>query len=231
MCRRRLFCAGAGGGLGRVYALAFAAAGAKVLVNDVSAAPPSGGALPPLSLSRVLCVCLCRWNDSVAKAGVRCLRAGPRAAEAVVAEIRSLGGEAAPDFHDVCEGKAIIDAAVKAFGRVDVLVNNAGILRDVSFAKMTLEEMESVLRVSRPASRSARVLLRCLLGLESLLWVSFTLCPLSVGTPARGLRLHEGGVALDDASKVWQNSQHHFCLGPLRKLRPSPWAETSAGLV
>lgn len=55
----------------------------------------------------------------------------------VVNEIMSFGGVAVPDNHSVEDGDAVIDTAIRAFGRVDILINNAGILRDKSFQNMT----------------------------------------------------------------------------------------------
>ncbi|GLW06255.1 3-oxoacyl-ACP reductase [Microtetraspora sp. NBRC 13810] len=110
---------GAGHGLGRSHALLLAERGAKVVVNDL------GGAL-----------------DGTGASG------GP-AAE-VVELIRKNGGEAVANADDVAtpEGaRAIVGAAVETFGTVDVVVNNAGILRDKSFGKMSVEEFDAVLAV------------------------------------------------------------------------------------
>ncbi|MCC2673389.1 MAG: family NAD(P)-dependent oxidoreductase [Ramlibacter sp.] len=110
---------GAGGGLGRQHALALAARGAKVLVNDLGGAVDgSGGSVT--------------------------------AAQRVVDEIRSAGGEALANGASVTEFDAVQDMvrqAVDAWGRVDVLVSNAGILRDKSFAKMELADFRLVLDV------------------------------------------------------------------------------------
>src|SRR4051812_24178865 len=98
---------GAGGGIGRAEAMLFAKEGAKVVVNDLGGARDGSGS-----------------SDS--------------AASKVVAEIKAAGGEAVPNFDNVAtlEGATkIIDTAVKAFGRLDTLVNNAGILRDKSLLK------------------------------------------------------------------------------------------------
>ncbi len=115
---------GAGGGLGRQHALALAARGARVLVNDL------GGAIDGAS------------GGNVGNAG--------GAAEAVVAEIRARGGEAianAASVTDFAAVQAMVQQAVDAWGRVDILVNNAGILRDKSFAKMELADFRLVLDV------------------------------------------------------------------------------------
>ncbi|MBI4614145.1 MAG: SDR family NAD(P)-dependent oxidoreductase [Planctomycetes bacterium] len=110
---------GAGGGLGRSHALAMAAQGAKVIVNDV------GGA-----------------RDGVGSSAA--------AADRVVSEIRAAGGTAAPNYDSVAsrEGAArIVRAALDAFGRLDCLVNNAGILRDKTLLKMEEEMWDAVIAV------------------------------------------------------------------------------------
>ena len=113
---------GAGGGLGHQHALALAARGARVLVNDL------GGAV-----------------NGEAAAG-----AAVGSAQAVVDEIRSRGGEAIANTASVTDFvavQAMVQQAVDAWGRVDILVNNAGILRDKSFAKMELADFRLVLDV------------------------------------------------------------------------------------
>lgn len=110
---------GAGRGLGRAHALLFAAEGAKVVVNDLGSDPGGGGDCPD-------------------------------AADAVVEEIRAAGGEAVANHDDVATwagGQALIEAAIDAFGGLDVLVNNAGILRDRALVHMTEEEWDSVTTV------------------------------------------------------------------------------------
>ena len=107
---------GAGNGLGRSHALAFAARGAKVLVNDLGSARDGEGA-------------------------------SSAAADAVVEEIRAAGGVAEADTHSVVEGEAIVAAALERFGRVDVVGNNAGILRDVSVHKMSAADWDAVYAV------------------------------------------------------------------------------------
>jgi NAD(P)-dependent dehydrogenase (short-subunit alcohol dehydrogenase family) len=110
---------GAGGGLGREHALLLAGRGAKVVVNDL------GGAVDGTGGS-----------------------AGP--AERTAKEIEELGGVAVADGNTVATpegGQAIVDTAVEAFGRVDVVINNAGILRDKAFHNLTPELLDPVLDV------------------------------------------------------------------------------------
>jgi NAD(P)-dependent dehydrogenase (short-subunit alcohol dehydrogenase family) len=110
---------GAGGGIGREIALAMAAAGARVVVNDIGASLGGEGA-----------------------------DAGP--AERVAGEIRAAGGAAVTCTESVAEWRAasrIVGAALDAFGRIDCVVNNAGILRDRLFHKMTPEDFEAVVQV------------------------------------------------------------------------------------
>jgi 3-hydroxyacyl-CoA dehydrogenase/3a,7a,12a-trihydroxy-5b-cholest-24-enoyl-CoA hydratase len=66
------------------------------------------------------------------------------AADAVVAEIRALGGDAVADHHSVTEGEKIVATALQAYGTVDILINNAGVLRDSSFHKMTEEQWDLI---------------------------------------------------------------------------------------
>ena len=110
---------GAGGGLGRAHALALAARGARVLVNDL------GG-------------------------GVHGEGGSVSAAQKVVDEIRAAGGEALANGASVTDFDAVqamVGQAIDAWGRVDVLVNNAGILRDKSFAKMEMQDFRTVVDV------------------------------------------------------------------------------------
>jgi NAD(P)-dependent dehydrogenase (short-subunit alcohol dehydrogenase family) len=109
----------AGGGLGRCYALELARRGARVVVNDLGGATDGSGG-------------------------------GRAMADAVVKEIREAGGEAVASYDSVSTpegGEAIVRTAQDAFGRVDVLVNNAGILRDKSFANLAAEDLRAVLNV------------------------------------------------------------------------------------
>ncbi len=110
---------GAGGGIGRDIALAMAREGAKVVVNDIGASVAGEG------------------SDS-----------GP--AQRVADEIRALGGHAVANTDSVSEQAAaarIVATAIEAFGRIDVVVNNAGILRDRFFHKMSAEEWDAVIKV------------------------------------------------------------------------------------
>ncbi|AKT41656.1 SDR family NAD(P)-dependent oxidoreductase [Chondromyces crocatus] len=110
---------GAGGGIGRAEALLFAREGARVVVNDVGGARDGVGA-----------------DDAMARQ--------------VVAEIEAAGGKAVANFDSVAtvEGAArIVQTAVDAFGRVDVLVNNAGILRDKTLLKTDEANWDSVIAV------------------------------------------------------------------------------------
>lgn len=123
---------GAGGGLGRCHALALAREGAKVVVNDLGGARDGsgGGSHSP--------------------------------ADDVVKEIQEQGGEAVACYDSVSSvegGEAIVQSAVEHFGKLDICVNNAGILRDKTVAKLTEDLWEPVIAVhlkgtycvSRPA--------------------------------------------------------------------------------
>ncbi|MEN9823117.1 MAG: hypothetical protein RLZ04_1543, partial [Actinomycetota bacterium] len=110
---------GAGGGLGRQHALLMASRGALVVVNDL------GGAI----------------DGSGSDKG---------AAERVVDEIKAIGGEAVADTNSVATpegGKGIVQTALDAFGRVDVVINNAGILRDKAFHNMEPDLLNPVIDV------------------------------------------------------------------------------------
>jgi NAD(P)-dependent dehydrogenase (short-subunit alcohol dehydrogenase family) len=109
---------GAGGGLGRCHAIEFAKRGARVVINDLGGSVDGSG-----------------QGD---------------AADAVVGEIRALGGEAIANKASVTDragAAGIISDAVDAFGTVDIVVNNAGILRDKTFKKMSLDDFETVVNV------------------------------------------------------------------------------------
>jgi NAD(P)-dependent dehydrogenase (short-subunit alcohol dehydrogenase family) len=110
---------GGGRGIGREYCLMLAAEGAKVVVNDLGAAADGTGAdLTP--------------------------------AQQVVEDIRAAGGEAVVNGADVSDweqSKAMVDQAISTFGKLDVLISNAGILRDRMLANMTEAEWDAVIKV------------------------------------------------------------------------------------
>jgi NAD(P)-dependent dehydrogenase (short-subunit alcohol dehydrogenase family) len=110
---------GAGGGLGKAYALYLAERGARVVVNDLGGSTDGQG------------------NDT-------------RAADEVAAEIQSAGGEAAANYDSVATadgGERIVQTAMDNFGRVDIVINNAGILRDSSIPKMSSENFDVLIDV------------------------------------------------------------------------------------
>jgi NAD(P)-dependent dehydrogenase (short-subunit alcohol dehydrogenase family) len=110
---------GAGRGLGRAHALAFAREGAKVVVNDLGVAADGSGA-------------------------------DRTPAQQVVDEIRAGGGQAVADGSDVADfaqAGRLVEAALDAFGRLDVVVNNAGFVRDRMFVSCSEEEWDAVVRV------------------------------------------------------------------------------------
>ncbi|MDE2265249.1 MAG: SDR family NAD(P)-dependent oxidoreductase [Alphaproteobacteria bacterium] len=110
---------GAGGGLGRAHALELARRGAKVVINDLGGAVDGTGG-------------------------------NSQAAEAVVAEIKAAGGTAIANGASVADDAGVahlVKQTMEAFGRIDILVANAGILRDKSFSKMELKDFDAVMAV------------------------------------------------------------------------------------
>ena len=110
---------GAGGGLGRHHAIELAKRGAKVVINDL------GGS-----------------KDGVGSS--------TSAADHVVEEIKALGGEAVPNYDNVATqegGENIVQTAIDAFGKIDILINNAGILLDSTFVKMDEKKWDVVVDV------------------------------------------------------------------------------------
>lgn len=82
-----------------------------------------------------------------------------QAADVVVEEIRAAGGKAVANYNSVEDGAAIIDTAIKNFGRIDVLINNAGILRDISFKNMKDEDWDLINRVHTYGAYKVRILI------------------------------------------------------------------------
>jgi len=110
---------GAGGGLGRTYALDLSARGAKVVVNDLGGSKDGTGGSASM-------------------------------ADKVVKEIEEAGGTAVANYDSVATpegGQAIVQTALDNFGKVDIVINNAGILRDRSFAKLEPQDLEAVIDV------------------------------------------------------------------------------------
>jgi len=110
---------GAGGGLGRAHALLLAKEGASVVVNDLGGARDGTGA-------------------------------GHNMADQVVSEIKAAGGKAVADYGSVADpaqAKAMVQTAVKTFGKIDICINNAGILRDKSFKNMTDDLWDIIINV------------------------------------------------------------------------------------
>src|SRR5215475_15480897 len=112
---RAVIITGAGGGLGKTYALDMARRGAKVVVNDLGGKADGTGA-------------------------------GHSMADQTVKEILAKGGRAVANYDSVSTpegGEAIVRSAIESFGKVDIVINNAGILRDKTFAKLEPKDLEA----------------------------------------------------------------------------------------
>ena len=109
---------GAGRGLGREHALLLASRGCKVVVNDLGAAYDGTG------------------------------QATGHVADEVVAEIEAAGGTAIANYDSVAEGEAVVAAAISAFGRLDIVVNNAGILTPETWSELTLESWQRTIDIN-----------------------------------------------------------------------------------
>lgn len=110
---------GAGGGLGKCHALELAKRGAKLIINDLGGSVDGSGG-------------------------------SSESANQVVKEIKELGGEAIPNGSSVTDDKGVklmVDQAIDEYGRIDILINNAGILIDKSFSKMGIDDFKKVLEV------------------------------------------------------------------------------------
>ena len=119
--------------LGKAYATFFALRGASVVVNDLGGSFKGEGK-----------------SSKVGRLEFRETTTADflvEAADVVVEEIRAAGGKAVANYDSVENGENIIETAIKEFGRIDILLNNAGILRDVSFKNMTDADWDLVIKV------------------------------------------------------------------------------------
>lgn len=156
---------GAGGGLGKTYALLFASRGASVVVNDLGTSHT--GEVCVLAFLLLISTSMI-GNPTVFNRAIFFWQgAGSKAADLVVEEIKKAGGKAAANYDSVENGEAIIKTAIDNFGRVDIVINNAyltplhtippininhggtcsGILRDVSFVKMKQADWDLIYKV------------------------------------------------------------------------------------
>ncbi|PBP28960.1 hypothetical protein BUE80_DR000138 [Diplocarpon rosae] len=129
---------GAGGGLGKAYALFFGSRGASIVVNDL------GGSFKGEGNSTKVCsfMALPMFKTKRHNANEY-----TQAADVVVNEIKAAGGKAVANYESVENGDKIIETAIQNYGRIDILLNNAGILRDVSFKNMTDQDWDLIIAV------------------------------------------------------------------------------------
>lgn len=120
-----------------------------------------------------------------------------QAADVVVNEIRAVGGKAVANYDSVENGDAIIDTALKAFGRVDVLINNAGILRDVSFKNMKDVDWDLIDKVH--------------------IYGAYKVWLLRLGVPfpypvvnADRMKVRKGRMAIFPETEIWSDYQHNI---------------------
>ena len=182
---------GAGNGIGAEIAKLAARKGAKVVVNDLGSSQSGVGA------------------DS-------------SPAQKVADEIRAAGGQAVPSFHSIAawdSAHAIVDDAVKAYGRLDVVVNNAGILRDVIFHKMTQNDWQSVIDVTLSGyfyvSRAAANLFRdqesgCFIHMTSTSGLIGNRAQVNYGAAKMGI----AGLSRNIAMDMQRYNVRSNCIGP-----------------
>jgi multifunctional beta-oxidation protein len=130
----------------------------------------------------------------------------------VVEEIRAAGGKAVANYDSVENGEAIIETAIKNFGRVDVLLNNAGILRDISFKNMKDEDWDLINRVHT--------------------YGAYKVCVGCSAIARRGSNwslVRTRRVAALPETKVWPGHQHRLGRWPVRQLRPGQLLGCQAG--
>jgi NAD(P)-dependent dehydrogenase (short-subunit alcohol dehydrogenase family) len=190
---------GAGGGIGRAHALAFAAEGARVVVNDIGVgldgSPAGGGS----------------------------------AAQSVVDEITAAGGEAVTsgaNVADWAQAEGLVQTAVDAFGCLDVLVNNAGIVRDRMFANTSEEEFDAVIAVHLKGHfnlyRHASAVMRKQEGGGSL--VGFTSAAFVGSTAQANYSAAKGGIislTRSAALALHKYGVRANCIAPVAKTRMS----------
>ncbi len=109
---------GAGRGIGREHALLLASRGCKVIINDPGIAYDGGGSTQT------------------------------KIADQLVEEIRSAGGDALANYDSVENGEAIIDASMSTYGRIDIVINNAGIVTPETWTELTLESWQKTIDVN-----------------------------------------------------------------------------------
>jgi len=133
---------GGAGALGRAYCILLARMGCKVVVNDlVGIYGPYNLPINLRSISHHLDISL----QGTSVHGGSEHSASP--AERLVNEIKAAGGTAIADTNDVTNGEAIVQTAIRAFGKIDIIIHNAGILLDTTIVKMTREKWDEILQV------------------------------------------------------------------------------------